>query len=318
MDDLVVSLLISIFAAILIYLTYLNELLHIHLQHSLIAGISFTYFFIVMLPATSNRLPGLYLLSFEFIFVVFGFTFALVSEKMILQHVEKNSIQKVEELSSMKHNLEKVNQKLTNLISIELQQETLDSEAIKEIANVIKGLNSQEVDIKIQISSNKLKIHKHINHDLRQLRYIIQFFYNFFIGIIMFNVLLIDLSSGILFCFFITFMSLIKHRSQTYYMFLEIETETLNIEYETQSKKMVSAILLLFGTLLGIILSIILTIPLNIIYILFSFISGVILLTIIRKVISESEKGKPILFLIGIFSFSLFMLILRLLQNYIQ
>ena len=88
MDDLVVSLLISFFSAILIYLTYLDELLHIHLQPSLIAGISFSYFFIVMLPATSNRLPGLYLLSFEFIFVVFGFTFALVSEKLILQHVE--------------------------------------------------------------------------------------------------------------------------------------------------------------------------------------------------------------------------------------
>ncbi len=318
MDDLVVSLLISIFAAILIYLTYLDELLHIHLQPSLIAGISFTYFFIVMLPATSNRLPGLHLLSFEFIFVVFGFTFALVSEKMILLHVEKNSVQKVEELSLMEHNLEKVNQKLTNLISIELQQETLDSEALKEIANVIRSLNSKEVDIKIQISSNKLKIHKHVNHDLRQLRYFIQIFYNFFIGIIMFNVLLIDLTSGILFCFFITFMSLIKHRSQKFYMFPEIENETLNIEYETQTKKMVSALLLFCGNLLGIILSVFLTIPLNIIYILFSFISGVILLTIIRKVISEREKGKPILFLIGIFSFSLFMLILRLIKNFNQ
>ena len=316
MDDLVVSLLISIFAAILIYLTYLDEFLHIHLQPSLIAGISFTYFFIVMLPATSNRLSGLHLLSFEYIFVVFGFTFALVSEKMILQHVEKNFFQKLEELSLMEHNLEKVNQKLTNLISNEIQQETLDSEALKEIAYVIKSLNSQEIEIKIQISSNKLKIHKHVNHDLRQLRYIIQIFYNFFIGVIMFNVLLIDLSSGVLFCFFITFMSLIKHRSQIFYMFPEIENETLNIEYETHVKKMVRATLLFIWTLLGIILSIFLEIPLNIIYILFSFISGVIFLTIIKKVISEREKGKLILFLIGIFSFALFMLILRLLQNF--
>ncbi len=320
MNDLVVSLLISIFTAILIYLTYLDEFLHLHLHSSIIAGVSFTYFFIVMLPATSNRLPEypFHLQSFEYIFVVFGFAFSLVSEKMILQRVEKNTVQKIQELSLMEQNLEGVNLKLTNLISLEIQQETLDSEAIKEIANVVKSLNSQGIDIKNQISSNKLKIHKHINHNLRQLRYIIQFFINFFIGIIMYNVILDDLLSGIFFCFFILFMSLITHRSRIYYMFPEIKSESTIIEYETQIKKRISALSLFCVTLLGIILSIVIVIPLNLVYILFSFISGVKLFTIVRKEIPEREKGRPVLFLIGIFSFSLLILILRLIQNFNQ
>ena len=51
------------------------------------------------------------------------------------------------------------------------------------------------------------------------------------------------------------------------------------------------------------VLDIIFNLPMEIIFVLFSFISGVILYTIIREVLPENESGRPLYFLLGIVIF---------------
>ncbi|MGV9142249.1 MAG: hypothetical protein ACOC1X_04860, partial [Promethearchaeota archaeon] len=74
--------------------------------------------------------------------------------------------------------------------------------------------------------------------------------------------------------------------------------------------------LLSFAALIGVILGLIYELffsPFNLemIFVLFSFISGVILYTIVREIIPEKEKGKPLYFLMGVGAFTVFVLILN-------
>ncbi|MHA1292274.1 MAG: hypothetical protein ACTSQJ_06350, partial [Promethearchaeota archaeon] len=69
----------------------------------------------------------------------------------------------------------------------------------------------------------------------------------------------------------------------------------------------------LFGVVAGIIINLTIGVSLEILYILFSFISGVILYIIVREVIPEREKGKPSYFLLGVLGFFFLVLLIRLL-----
>ncbi|MFW9894442.1 MAG: hypothetical protein ACFFD7_01400, partial [Candidatus Thorarchaeota archaeon] len=65
----------------------------------------------------------------------------------------------------------------------------------------------------------------------------------------------------------------------------------------------------LTGIIFGLIFKIIWPINLELLFIFYSFISGVILYVIVREVIPEKEKGKPIKFLIGLVGFALIIII---------
>ena len=51
-------------------------------------------------------------------------------------------------------------------------------------------------------------------------------------------------------------------------------------------------------------------------YILFSFTSGVILYTVVREVIPEKEKGRPIYFLIGFVGFTFVIFVINILTHF--
>ena len=57
------------------------------------------------------------------------------------------------------------------------------------------------------------------------------------------------------------------------------------------------------GVFIGLLSSNVFYISMEIIFFLFSFISGVILYTIIREVLPENESGRPLYFLLGIIIF---------------
>ncbi|GAG66606.1 unnamed protein product, partial [marine sediment metagenome] len=69
----------------------------------------------------------------------------------------------------------------------------------------------------------------------------------------------------------------------------------------------------LTGVCIGLLFELFLPVKLGLelIYILFSFISGVILYTIVREVIPEKEKGNPLYFLIGVVGFTIIIFIIN-------
>lgn len=279
---------------------------------SFIAGVSIAYFFLVVLPEISERLPEypLHLTLLEYLFVLIGFCFIHISEKIILQRVESKSQQKVRKLINMESNLEAVEDNIEDIIGEELMHEELDEFALKDLARVVKSLHEQGTQIKSDIDKLKIKIHDHINEEFGNLRFFTNFAYHFLIGLILINLILVDLISAILFYFFALFRTVIQNRSiSKYKIFTDLDIE---IDYkETKSMKLVLASSALIGMVIDLIIDLFFEINLEILYILFSFTSGVILYTIVREVLPEREKGNPLYFLIGVASFTILILLIN-------
>jgi hypothetical protein len=280
---------------------------------SIIAGISVTYFFLVVLPEISVRLPEypLHLILFEYFFVLIGFVFIHVSEKLIVQRVENVAQQKVRKLMRREMDLEEVEDHIEDIFSEELSHKTMDEEALRDIARVVTDLHAQGKKIEMQIESTKKKIHDHMNEELKDLRFFTDFFYHFLIGIILYNLILIDLIPAILFYFFAFFRLIISNRLlNRYKIFTDIDIE---VDYEeTKSKKLILALAVLIGMTFDVILDFFYQINLEILYILFSFISGVILYTIVREVLPEKEKGNPLYFLLSVIAFTILIIFVNI------
>jgi len=95
MADIEISLGLVFLVFLFGFTFFFVELYHekIHLNDSIIAGISISYFFLIVLPEISENLPEfpLHLTAFEYFFVLLGFAFNHLSEKFILQRVESTS-----------------------------------------------------------------------------------------------------------------------------------------------------------------------------------------------------------------------------------
>ena len=86
---------------------------------------------------------------------------------------------------------------------------------------------------------------------------------------------------------------------------------------ENNTKKYILALSNFIGVVFGLILDIIAFEYTEMFYILFSFISGVILYTIVREIIPEKEKGNPSYFLIGFVGFTIVIFVIDILTNFI-
>jgi zinc transporter ZupT len=288
---------------------------HSRIHPSLIAGISLSYFFLIVLPEVLDGLPefGAEYESFEYAFFLFGFAFVHIIEKFIVQNVEAKSQKKVRELSKSEKLLEVVEDNITGILTTELNDENLNEMALRELATTITSLKKQEDEFNKQIIEEKEKITKHLNKDLAELRFFIKFFYHFFIGFILFNLLLLNLLSGIMFFVFAFFMALLQNKP-AYQIFSDIE---IKIKYNHNK---VIHLLEGFSTLIGLGIAIIFAefapITLENVFFIFSFVTGIILYRIVREVIPEKEKGKPIFFIIGIIGFTILKFSLNLLIHH--
>ncbi len=299
---------------ILILIDSYHHLIRIH--ESLISGITISYFFLVVLPEISKGMPEypLHLTNFEYLFVLLGFVTIHVSEKLILQKVENNSQKRMRELVQMEKNLEIVEHNMIHLISDELKNENHDEAILKELADTAVQLHNQENSVTQEILEQKAKITLHINKDLDELRWITQFIYHFLIGILLISLLLIEIISGILFFMFAGSMALITNRSKKRKIFSDLDIEIETHEVTSKWRHVLSGAAL-FGVIFGIILDLVFSLNLELIYQIFSFLSGVILYIIIRKEFPEKEKGKPMLFLLGVLGFTLFVLVFNLIEH---
>jgi zinc transporter ZupT len=318
--NLILISLIAIIFGLLFFIEDFSEKLILKLNISFIAGVSIAYFFIVLLPEISERIPELpfHLKIFEFFFILFGFIIIHVSEKLILQKVESKSQNRVRKLIKMEKDLELVEQNIENIITLELtKEEHLDEFALRDLGKTLNELQKQSKEITSEIEEKKSKIKMHIQKDLNEIRYFTNFIYHFIIGLLIIALLLIEFLSGILFFIFAYFRLIVTSGSETT---KEVYSD-LGIEVKFKESKYINFILslaVLVGVAFGIFFEIFLPVSLEIIYILYSFISGVILYSIVREIIPEKEKGKPLYFLIGASGFILFIYFIRIFTTFIN
>ena len=286
----------------------------IQLHGSFIAGISVVYFFLVVLPEISERLPEFpfNLKLFEYLFVLIGFVFIHITEKLILQKVESGTQNKMRKLLGKEQTLDSVEHNMERILTRELRNDKLDKAALKDIARILTALNDQEEEMKSKINSYKIKIQDHINMDLHKFRIITDYIYHFLIGIILIGLLSIEIISGILFFFYAFFRALVSRRSERHIIFTDLEIyEETKHEHRPIIKIFLSTAAFI-GILIGLLMNSFIPISLELLFIFYSFISGVILYVIVREVIPEKEKGDPIKFMIGLVGFILVIIIINI------
>ena len=297
---------ISIIFGILIFFTDFYEKQHPRLNISLIAGISLAYFFLVLLPEISKQIPyfPIHLEFIEFLFVVIGFIFVHTSEKLILQRVESKSQRRMRKLIGKEKILQEVEENIENILTKELEKEEFDTEALKDITQTIADLHKQGGDYKKEIDRYKAKIQKIINEDLSKLRSFTHFTYHFLVGIIVVGLLAFDPFAGIFFFFYAWFRAIITYRSEGHIIFTDLDIYETSEAKVNKKRKYFLASASLIGVFIGLILDLFAFEYTGVFYILYSFISGVILYTIVREVLPEKEKGQPVYLLVGFIGFT--------------
>ncbi len=308
---------ISLVFAALFFVVDFYERKHPKLNISLIAGISISYFFLVLLPEIAENIPvfPFELTIFEYLFVLIGFVFVHTSEKLILQKVESKSQRRMRKLIEKEKIVANVEENIENILTRELEKEDFDPEALKDIAQTIAELHKQGKGFNEEINQYKAKIQTHINEDLGNLRFFTNFTYHLLVGIIVVGLLAFDIVSGILFFLFAWFRAIITNRSEKHIIFTDLEIYEINGVEENTKRKYILALSNFIGVVLGLILDLIAFEYTEMFYILFSFISGVILYTIVREIIPEKEKGKPSYFLIGFVGFTIVIFFINILTS---
>ena len=297
---------ISLIFGVLFFIVDFYQRTHPKLNISLIAGISISYFFLVLLPEIAEKIPVLpfELTFFEYLFVLIGFVFVHFSEKLILQKVESKSQKRMHKLIKKEKILKSVEENIETILSKELEKDDLDNLAMKDIAQTIADLHKGGEAFKETINRYKAKIQKNINEDLSSLRFFTNFSYHLLVGIIVVGLLVFDLIGGILFFLFAWFRAIITNRSESHIIFTDLEIyDTYDIN-ENVTRKYVLSLSNILGVVIGLFLDLMYFEYTELFYIFFSFTSGVILYTIVREVIPEKEKGQPIYFLVGFIGFT--------------
>ena len=268
MTEFLITVVISLFMAVLFFITEFFDKKHLRLHISFIGGISVAYFFLVVLPEISENFPEnpFNLVIFEYLFVVLGFVFVHVSEKLILQKVEMKSQKRMRKLIEKEKILEKVEKNMEHILTNQINNEELNEFALKDIAQILSELNEKENEFKIEINKFKLKIQVHISEDLRRLRFFTNFTYHLLVGFIIVGLLNDDLIPnpiipGILFFFFAWFRTVISHRSEAHIIFSDLDICEAKETTPNSVKRYLISCAVPFGVLVGLLLE--LTFPID-------------------------------------------------------
>ena len=315
--DLIIVAILALAFGVFFFIADYYEHKIIHLHASFIAGISVAYFFLIVLPEIAKRLPEapFDLTLLEYLFVLVGFTFIHITEKYILQKVESKTQKKMRKLLHKEKILEEVERNMEKILTEELTHENLDEFALKDIAQTLSTLNDQEDAMNIEINNYKIKIQNHINKELRRFRFITDYIYHFLVGIILIGLLIIELLGGILFFIYAFFRTVITKRSEAHLIFTDLEIYE-DVKYDEKiTIKCILGASALTGIIIGLIINSIFLPNLELLFIFYSFISGVILYVIVREVIPEKEKGDPLKFLVGLVGFAVVIIIINIFTN---
>jgi len=182
---------IALVFGVLFFVVDFYERKHPKLNISLIAGISISYFFLVLLPEIAENIPvfPFEITIFEYLFVLIGFVFVHTSEKFILQKVESKSQRRMRKLIEKEKIVADVEENIENILTREIEKEDFNKEALKDIAQTIAELHKQGKGYKEEINQYKTKIQTRINEDLSKLRFFTNFSYHLLVGIIVVGLL---------------------------------------------------------------------------------------------------------------------------------
>jgi hypothetical protein len=232
-----------------------------------------------------------------------------------LQKVVAGTQKKMRKLLKKEKTLEVVEHNMEMILTRELKHEEIDEAALRDIARTLSELNVQEEEMKIAVNKYKNKIQNHINEDLRKFRFITDYIYHFLVGIILVGLLIIELIPGILFFFYAFFRTLVSKRSERHIIFTDLEIYE-EVRYEEGSiMTYILGTSALTGIAIGIVINAFLPKNLELLFVFYSIISGVILYVIVREVIPEKEKGDPIKFIIGLIGFTIIILLINIFTN---
>ena len=165
----------------------------------------------------------------------------------------------------------------------------------------------KEADILPEVETGLQEIKAFYERERRLLSY-----QNFLIGA---TILLSALALLFLvFAFFRTLITNKLYRSEKVYSDLDIKIQIK----ESRTREFLQSASALGGIALGLLLELFSSFDLELVFILYSFISGVILYTIVREVIPEKEKGKPLYFVIGALGFTIIIMLINIFTTLIQ
>jgi hypothetical protein len=233
---------------------------------------------------------------------------SLIRKLMINDERDKLSLKELTEKVSELGELHKVQEdrveqekSIEKSIIFNISRDESERLSLQELALELDKFCQREEELEIQDYDLKVKIQNRINEHLDELHGYVNLVYHLIVGIILFELLTYDLAAAILFFVFALFKALTSKTSNDIQLFPGIEVnEEINIPLY---QKIIASSAGLLGVFIGLILNVIFHLPMEIIFFLFSCISGVILYTIIREVLPENESGRPLYFLLGIIIF---------------
>ena len=211
---------------------------------------------------------------------------------------------------------------MEHVLTNQIKNEELDEFALKDIAQTLSELNEKEYEFQNEINRYKLKIQVHISEDLRRLRFFTNFAYHLLVGFIIVGLLNDNLIPnpiipGILFFFFAWFRTIIYQRSEAPIIFSDLNICEIKETSPNSIKRALISFAVPIGVLIGLLLEVFYPIDLETLYVLYSFISGVIMYSIFREILPEKEKGNPLYFLIGFVGYTIFIIILNIFSSVI-
>ncbi len=233
---------------------------------------------------------------------------SLIRKLMINDERDKLSLKELTEKVSELGELHKIQEdrveqekSIERSIIFNISRDESERLSLQELALELDTFCQREEELEIQDYDLKVKIQNRINEHLDNLHGYVNLVYHLIVGIILFELLTYDLAAAILFFVFALFKALTSKTSNDIQLFPGIEVnEEINIPLY---QKIIASSAGLLGVFIGLILNVIFHLPMEIIFFLFSCISGVILYTIIREVLPENESGRPLYFLLGIIIF---------------
>lgn len=202
------------------------------------------------------------------------------------------------ELRKMQENKVVQEKDLENYVFFYISQDENERVSLQELAVKLDKFCNREEELAKEGYNLKVRIQNRINEHLDDLHKYTNFGYHLLIGILLFQLLTHEFGTAILFFVFALFKALTSKTSNDIQLFPGIE---IHEEYhEPLYLKILLASAAVIGVVIGFIIDAIFHVPVVIIFLLFSFVSGVILYTIIREVLPENESGRPLYFVIGI------------------
>ena len=303
-----VSIGMGIFYLITSYLRFNQK---IHINNSLIAGFSLTYIFLDILPEIVHEFPEfpIFFESPPFFFILIGFSCQHLIEKFILQRVDKATQKQAREFIKKEKELEITEHDYEIALTEEVIKDKINEEVIRQSALTIFLLQEQEKVLTSQIKEMEQKISIDISKDLIILRFISDFIYDFFIGMALIGIMSHNIVSGIFFFLFSFLHAIVANKKHHEKIFTDLEIEVELSESKIQ--RILTSLSILLGILVGIIFNLIFETQIQIIFMMLSFIAGLILHETMHHM-PEKEKGSSSYFILGMLIFCSIYVISRL------